>query len=127
MGFRFHKRIKISKGLGLNISKSGMSPNYRTKRGSLSSKGYSFRTGIPGLTYRKSFKNKGCIIILLLFLMIPLFIVSCSSDSVVDTSNDCKCSDFSSQSAAQAAFNNGSCGDELDRDDDGLACENLPN
>lgn len=66
MGFRFQKRIKLGKRLGINISKSGITPSYRTKRGSLSSKGYSIRTGIPGLSYRKSFKKtkgSGCLLI----------------------------------------------------------------
>ncbi|WP_409187172.1 DUF4236 domain-containing protein [Antarcticibacterium sp. 1MA-6-2] len=44
MGFRFQKRINLGKGLGLNISKSGISPSIRTKVGSISSKGYSVRT-----------------------------------------------------------------------------------
>lgn len=117
MAFRFNKRIKLGKGLGLNISKSGISTSYRTKRGSVSSKGFSIRTGIPGVTYKKRFKNSGCVLsILVLFATITL-LISCSTES------NCKCSDFSTQSAAQSAFNNG-C-DELDADNDGIACENL--
>ena len=50
MSFRFQKRIKLGKGLGLNLSKKGVSASYRTKRGTVGSKGYSIRTGIPGLT-----------------------------------------------------------------------------
>ena len=123
MAFRFNKRIRLGKGLGLNVSKSGMTPSYKSKKGSVSSKGFSVRTGIPGLTFRKSFKSKGCIGILCLFLVIPLFFASCSTDAV----DDCKCSDFSSQTSAQSAFDGGSCGGELDRDNDGIACENLPN
>ncbi len=71
MGFKYNKRVKLGKGFGLNISKSGITPSYRTKRGSLSSKGYSIRTGIPGLTYRKSFKKakgSGCILSMLLLI-----------------------------------------------------------
>lgn len=117
MAFKFNKRIKLGKGLGLNLSKSGISTSYKTKRGSVSSKGFSIRTGIPGLSYRKSFKNSGCVLsILTLFVSITL-LVSCSTDS------NCKCSDFSTQASAQSAFNNG-C-DELDADNDGIACENL--
>ncbi len=117
MAFRFNKRIKLGKGLGINLSKSGISTSYRTKNGSVGSKGFSVRTGVPGLTYRKRFKGSGCVLGVLLCMSITLF-VSCSAES------NCKCSDFSSQSAAQSAFNNG-C-DELDRDNDGIACENLP-
>lgn len=69
MTFRFNKKINLSKGLGVNISKSGVIPSYRTKRSSLSSKGYSIRTGISGLTYRKTFskaKNSGCMFVFLI-------------------------------------------------------------
>lgn len=72
MGFRFQKRIKLGKGLGVNISKSGITPSYRTKRGSVSSKGYSIKTGISGVTYRKNYLKSskgGCAGILLFFLV----------------------------------------------------------
>jgi hypothetical protein len=73
MAFRFNKRVNVGKGLGVHISKSGITPSYRGKRGSLSSKGYSIRTGIPGLTYRKSFsksKNSGCLVMLLVIVLV---------------------------------------------------------
>lgn len=73
MGFRYQKRIKLGKGLGLNISKSGVKPSYRSKKGSISTKGYSIRTGIPGLTYRKNFKNKsnsGCMVFIIILVAI---------------------------------------------------------
>lgn len=118
MAFRFQKRIKLGKGFGLNISKSGISSSYRSKRGSISKKGISVKTGVPGLTYRKSFKNSGCLASIFLCLFIVLGLASCSTDN-------CRCSDFETQSQAQDAFVGG-C-DELDRDNDGIACENLPN
>ena len=71
MGLRFQKRIKLGKGLGVTMSKSGLSPSFRTKAGSLSSRGISIRTGIPGLTFRKSlsgFSGKGCLMALSFFL-----------------------------------------------------------
>lgn len=77
MAIRFNKRVKIIKGLGINISKSGISPSVRTKSGSLSSKGYSIRTGIPGLTYRKTFsktKNSGCLVIMFFIISVVLFL-----------------------------------------------------
>lgn len=86
MAFRFNKRIKLGKGLGVNVSKSGITPSYRNKKGSLSSKGYSLRTGIPGLTYRKNFskaKNTGCILTFLILLSI-LFVVSCKFIKVIN-------------------------------------------
>ncbi|WP_353956825.1 DUF4236 domain-containing protein [uncultured Salegentibacter sp.] len=67
MGFRFHKRIKLGENLGINVSKSGLSASIRTKAGFISNKGFSARSGIPGLTYRKSFSkksNNGCVVVL---------------------------------------------------------------
>lgn len=58
MGFRFQKRIKLGGGLGLNISKSGISPSIRTKMGTFSKSGYSTKTGIPGVRYQ----NSGCLV-----------------------------------------------------------------
>lgn len=117
MALRFQKRIKLGKGFGLNLSKSGISSSFRTKRGSISKKGVSVKTGIPGLTFRKSFKNSGCLASILVYFFMVVGIVSCSVDN-------CRCSDFETQSQAQVALIDG-C-DELDRDNDGIACENLP-
>ncbi len=90
MGFRFQKRIKLGKRFGINISKSGITPSYRTKRGSLSSKGYSIRTGIPGLTYRKIFKQskgRGCLMFVTLFLLATstFSIISCKEETSTPT------------------------------------------
>ncbi|NHM05694.1 DUF4236 domain-containing protein [Flavobacterium sp. CYK-4] len=68
MGFRFQKRINLGKGLGLNISNSGISPSLRTKSGSISSKGFSVKTGIPGVSYRKSYKSSGCLLLIVLYI-----------------------------------------------------------
>jgi hypothetical protein len=68
MGFRFQKRINLGKGFGLNISKSGVSPSLRTKSGSISSKGFSVKTGVPGISYRKSYKSSGCLLMILLYI-----------------------------------------------------------
>ena len=81
MGFRFQKRVSLGGGLGLNISKSGVSPSYRTRYGSISPRGFSFRTGVAGLTYRSGFggrKRKGNAgdAILLLFVAFWLVIIS---------------------------------------------------
>ncbi len=79
MGFRFQKRIKLGKGLSINISKSGITPSYRTNKGSISSKGYSIKTGISGLTYRKLFSKSfkgGCILFLLLLISSSTAIVA---------------------------------------------------
>ena len=81
MGFRFHKRVSLGGGLGLNISKSGVSPSYRTRYGSISPRGFSFRTGVAGLTYRSGFggrKRKGNAgdALLLLFVAFWLVIIS---------------------------------------------------
>lgn len=127
MGFRFQKRIKLGKGLGINVSKSGITPSYRTKKGSLSSKGYSLRTGIPGLSFRKTFSKSskgGCLSTVLLFIMLTA-IISCTNTSDCESKT---CSDFSTQSEAQATYDSDrNCYDNLDSDNDGIACENLPN
>jgi len=90
MGFRFNKRIKLGKGLGINVSKSGITPSYRNKKGSVSSKGYSVRTGIPGLSYRKTFsksKNSGCLLVIFLLVASSsvLTIVSCKKETAKQT------------------------------------------
>jgi uncharacterized protein DUF4236 len=75
MGFRVQKRIKLGGGLGLNVSKSGISPSLRTKGGTISNKGFSVRTGISGVGYRKNFsssKNSGC---LLLFALSAIIVI----------------------------------------------------
>ena len=59
MGFRFQKRIKLGGGLGLNVSKSGISPSLRTKMGTFSKNGCSVKTGIPGVRYQ----NSGCLVL----------------------------------------------------------------
>ncbi len=132
MGFKFNKRINLGKGLGLNISKSGISPSYRTKRGSISRKGYSIKTGVPGLSYGKQFgKDKGCAIVLFLICILSVTIYSCSSAETVNEEQivsspcvDTNCADYTSQSAAQSAFNaDPDCRGDLDADNDGIACE----
>jgi hypothetical protein len=72
MSFRFQKRIKLGGGLGLNISKSGISPSLRTKKGTISPKSISVKTGIKGLTYQKTTSSKGCVLALLLYLSLGL-------------------------------------------------------
>ena len=74
MGFRFSKRINLGKGLGFNISKSGVSPSVRTKFGSLSTKGYSLKTGIPGVTYRKASNSRGCLLTLFVYVALGISI-----------------------------------------------------
>ena len=71
--------------------------------------------------YRKS-KN-GCFSTLLLIVLIVL--ISCSDDSNCESK---KCSDFATQSEAQSMYNSDrNCYENLDADDDGIACENLSN
>jgi uncharacterized protein YegL len=54
----------------VNLSKSGVSPSYRTNYGSIVPKGFSIRTGIPGLTYRggKGKRGQGAAIVLLVMI-----------------------------------------------------------
>lgn len=74
MGFRFNKRINLGKGLGFNVSKSGISPSVRTKIGSFSSKGFSVKTGISGVSYRKSNNSKGCLLVITFYVSLGVVI-----------------------------------------------------
>lgn len=69
MGIRFSKRVNLGKGLGFNISKSGITPSLRTKSGSISIKGFSIKTGVPGVSYRNNFSKstRGCLGLCLIF------------------------------------------------------------
>ena len=58
MSIRYQRRISLGKGLGVNLSKSGMSVSQRTPFGSIGTSGYSIRTGVPGLFFRK-YKPRG--------------------------------------------------------------------
>lgn len=71
MGLSYNKRIGNKSGFGVNISTSGISSSYRSKYGTIGSKGFSVRTGIPGLTFRsgwKSSKNKGSAALILIII-----------------------------------------------------------
>ncbi len=81
MGWRYSRRVNLGGGLGLNLSKSGISPSYRTRFGSIGPKGFSVRTGIPGLSYRRgggrrSKSGDGAVVILLIMLAIAAISVA---------------------------------------------------
>lgn len=82
MAFRFYRRVNLGKGLGLNISKSGVSSSIRTRFGSFGSKGYSFRTGISGLSYRRYFssgkkgKNDALAFLLIVLLSFAIYVLA---------------------------------------------------
>jgi hypothetical protein len=59
MGIIFRKRVNLGGGLGLNISKTGISTSYRTRFGSIGPRGFSLRSGIPGLYLLSSFSSGG--------------------------------------------------------------------
>ena len=59
MSFRFQRRLNFGSGIGLNLSKSGASPSLRSRYGSIGAKGFSIRTGIPGLSFRQSYGKSG--------------------------------------------------------------------
>ncbi|MEQ9306005.1 MAG: DUF4236 domain-containing protein [Marinoscillum sp.] len=71
MSFRYQKRVNLGKGVGLNIGKKSISTSYRTKYGTIGSRGFSLRTGIPGLSFRSSWRKskEGLIIVLALGLV----------------------------------------------------------
>ena len=69
MGFRFQRRIKHGGGWGLNTSGSGGSVSYRNRNGSIGTKGFSLRTGIPGLSYRQGWgRNSGAAVAIAVLL-----------------------------------------------------------
>jgi hypothetical protein len=78
MSFRYQHRVNLGHGKGLNLSKSGVSGILRTTCGSIGRKGFSNRTGIPGLSYRKYGKsnksNNGWLLPLLIFVLAALII-----------------------------------------------------
>jgi len=78
MSFSYYKRVGGSKGLGLNLSSSGVSTSYRTKYGSVGPRGFSIRTGIPGLSFRSGFgsgKNRGTTALIILGVLAAGFII----------------------------------------------------
>lgn len=78
MGFRFSRRVNLGGGVGLNLSKSGVSPSYRSKFGSIGPRGFTVRTGIPGLSYRAG-KGRGgdaALIALLVSLSIAAIVIA---------------------------------------------------
>jgi hypothetical protein len=77
MSWRVQRRINLGNGVGLNVSKTGISPSLRTRYGAIGPKGFSIRTGIPGLSFRKyrskSKKNNDIATIMaVIFLIISL-------------------------------------------------------
>lgn len=77
MGFRFQKRINLGDGVGINVSKSGLSTSVRTKYGSFGSRGFTLRTGIPGLSWRSGFGGKnGGTTMLIILLVLGAFIIA---------------------------------------------------
>src|SRR6056297_3252446 len=63
MGFRFFRRMKIAPGVGLNFSKSGVSPSFgvRGARVTLGRQGVRKTVGVPGtgLFYTEVASKKG--------------------------------------------------------------------
>ncbi len=81
MGFRLQKRVGGNRGLGVNISGSGFSTSYRSKYGAIGSKGFSIRTGLPGLTFRSNWakgnrKGNGASVLTLILLTLFLSYLS---------------------------------------------------
>jgi hypothetical protein len=77
MGRGPSKRINLGGGLGLNVSKSGISPSLRTKYGTISNKRVSVRTNIKGIGYSKTFgkaKGSGCVFFIMFFISTFLLI-----------------------------------------------------
>jgi hypothetical protein len=56
--------------MGLNISKSGVSPSFRTRFGSIGPKGFSIRSGIRGVSYRRRFGKSSDAALLAILLLV---------------------------------------------------------
>jgi hypothetical protein len=77
MGFRFQRRIDLGNGWGVNASGSGASMSYRSRHGSLGSKGFSLRTGVPGLSYRQSWgENAGGVALVVVAIMAAVGVIA---------------------------------------------------
>jgi hypothetical protein len=73
----------------------------------------------------QSKKKFGCVSILTIFIVIFCMLSCEETDSGCESK---KCSDFNTQPEAQLFFNdNPNCYRNLDKDDDDIPCENLPN
>jgi len=69
MGFIYSKRVRAGKNTSINVGNSGVSVSKRTKWGSFGTRGFSIKTGVPGLTFRKSYgRGKNALPMLLLFI-----------------------------------------------------------
>jgi len=78
MGIRIQKRVGGNNGFGLNVSGSGLSSSYRSKYGAVGSRGFSLRSGIPGLSFRSGWgggKNKGTGAMIILLVIAASFII----------------------------------------------------
>jgi fatty acid desaturase len=76
MGFRFHRRLNLGSGLGLNLGKSGSSVSGRTFFGSVGTRGFSVRSGVPGFSYRKSFGRGGAGLVVGLVVVVAALVVN---------------------------------------------------
>jgi hypothetical protein len=78
MSLRYQRRIGDPKGFGINVSNSGITPSYRTEYGTIGARGFSIRTGIPGLSFRSSYgtgKRKGNIALILFAVVAVGFVL----------------------------------------------------
>ena len=73
MALRYQKRVNLGRGAGLNVSKSGISGSMRSSMGSVGTRGFSIRTGIPGLSYRGQWTKGKYGPIALLFVVVVTF------------------------------------------------------
>lgn len=77
---------------------------------------------------KKRYKNNGCLLVFIPLLVLFITVGSCSEETGNNNCPTKTCSDFTTQSEAQSAYNSDTeCYKNLDADKDGIACENLPN
>jgi hypothetical protein len=59
MAFRVQRRVGLTRGLGLNVGKTGASVSKRGRFGAIGTGGLSIRTPIKGLQWRVNWKRSG--------------------------------------------------------------------
>ena len=76
MPFRYRRSIRIAKGASMTVSNSGVSASIKTPVGRIGTRGFSLRTGIPGLTYTSGWAKKqqwdGLLLLTVVFSVIIL-------------------------------------------------------
>lgn len=76
-GIPLQRRINLGGGWGVNASGSGGSVSYRSRHGSIGTRGFSLPTGIPGLSFWQGWgKNAGAAALSFIAIMAALVMLA---------------------------------------------------